>query len=99
MRRNIRRERKKAKELTYEWFEGDSLDTRFSGQPLHKILLELHNQTWIKHNDRQTPLKKFFLAELWKMDKPNLRLCLTLQEKKIVAFSLLRVLGGILPMR
>lgn len=93
MHRNIRTERKRATELTYEWFEGDSLDTQFSGQPLHEILLELHNQNWLKHNDRQTPLKKSFLAELWKMDKPNLRLCLTSLEKRIVAFCLLRVLG------
>ena len=94
MRRNIRTERKKANELTYEWFGGDSLDTLISGQPLHKILLELHNQNWLKHNGCQTPLKKSFLAELWKLDKPNLRLCLTKLEKRIVAFCLLRVLGN-----
>ena len=93
MRANIRRERKRGKVLTYEWFEGDNLDIRFSGQPLHKILFDLHNQTYRKHNFRKTPLKPSFLSELWKMDKQNLRLCITRLKGRVVGFGLLRVLG------
>ena len=93
MRSNIRSERKRGKALTHEWFEGDSLDVRFSGQPLHNILFDLYNQTYRKHNFYKTPLKQSFLPELWKMDNQNLRLCITRLKGKIIAFGLLRVLG------
>jgi len=92
-RRAIRSERRKAAPLTIEWYEEDSLDTTSYGRPLVETLKALHDQAWIKYNDTPSPLNERFLAELWRIDKENLRLCLAHLDGRIIAFCLLRVLG------
>jgi len=89
----IRRERKKAKQLSFEWFEKDSLETSFFDRPLSSILMELHNNTQCKYFGIKSKLNNSFLSKLWEIDRDNLRLCLAKLDGRIVAFALLRVFG------
>lgn len=93
-RRCIRRERKEAKRLSFEWVEGDSLEKQYFGRPLHCVLMELYNNTHYKHYGRKSILNDSFLSELWRVDNPNLRLCIAILGRRIVSFVLMRVFGA-----
>ncbi len=90
-RSSIRSERKKGAGLPYVWFEGASLSADINGRPLHAILMDLHNKTWKKHNRNSSPLDPQFIAEIWKNDRENMRLCLGMQGPRVIAFSFLRL--------
>ena len=92
--RNVIRERKKAKRLSFEWVEDDSLEKQYFGRPLHRVLMELYNSTQYKHYGRESILNDSFLPELWRVDKRNLRLCIAILDRRIVSFMLMRVFGS-----
>jgi predicted N-acyltransferase len=95
MRSVVRRERKKAGRLSFEWFEDDNLETtRYDYRPLYKILMELYNNTYYKHNGKKSLLKDAFLKNLWRIDHRNLRLCVARLGHKVLSFALLRVFGS-----
>lgn len=94
IRGDIKRERKRAKPLSLEWYENESLAVDFFGRPLSKILVELYNNTVQKYLQHPSPLNDNFLPQLWKMDRQNLRLCLARLDGKVVSFSLWRVFSG-----
>ena len=93
IRRAIRRERKRSKRLSVEWVEDDSLEKQYFGRPLYKILMGLYNNTHHKHYGGKSILDESFLPKLWQADKRNLRLCIAVLNRSIVAFGLLRVFG------
>ncbi len=93
-RQRIRKERKKAKSLSFEWYEEDDLNMPVSGRPLYLVMMDLYRATHLKHTQKEVLLDDAFLPNLWQMDKQNLRLCITRLEKKIVAFLLLRLSRG-----
>jgi predicted N-acyltransferase len=91
IRNVIRGERKKAKCLSFEWVEDNSLERLFGSRPLSSILMDLYNNTYYKHNGKNSLLNDSFLSELWEIDKSNLRLCIAKLDRKVVSFVLLRV--------
>jgi hypothetical protein len=90
----VRRERKKAKRLSIEWFEGDSLGELYFGRPLFSIIMELYNNTFHKYAGTRSMLSDSFLPELWQTDKSNLRLCIAMLDRKVTAFVLLRAFSS-----
>jgi predicted N-acyltransferase len=92
-RTSIRSERKKAKRLSFEWYEEDNLNRHVAGRPLYSIMMDLYRNTHTKHSWEKSILNSHFLPHLWEMDKKNLRLCITRLDRKIVAFGLLRLSG------
>ncbi len=86
----IRRERKKAKKLSFEWFEGANLKEHVFDRPLYAILMDLYNKTYHKYYGKRSKIDTDFLPNLWEIDKKNLCLCIAKLEKKVAAFSLLR---------
>ncbi len=93
LRTSIRSERKKAQKLSFEWFEEDNLNKTVSGRPLYSVMMDLYKNTHTKHSWKDSTFDSSFLLNLWETDKKNLRLCLAWLDKKILAFSLLRLSG------
>lgn len=89
----IRRERKNAKRLSFEWFEGTNLKEYVLGLPLSSIIIDLYNKTYSKYYGKISRINHIFLQKLWEIDQKNLCLCLAKLDRQIVAFSLLRVSG------
>ena len=90
-RQRIRKERKKATRLSFEWHEEDNLNKHILGRPLYSIMMDLYNNTYTKHSKERSILDSSFLRNLWETDKTNLRLCITRLDQTIVAFCLLRL--------
>ena len=90
----IRRERKKAKALSIEWFEGTNLREHVFGRPLYSILMDLYNKTYYKYYGERSKINLSFLPKLWEIDQKNLCLCIAKLDRKVIAFSLLRVFGN-----
>ena len=77
--------------MRYVWFEGESLNMNMDGRALNEILIDLHNIIWKKYNQKASPLKPSFIAEIWKHEKVNMRLCLAIKDQRVRAFSFLRL--------
>ncbi|MCF8024012.1 MAG: GNAT family N-acetyltransferase [Desulfobacteraceae bacterium] len=95
IRNVIRRERKKFKSLSFQWYDGSCLETRFGGRPLHSVLTRLYNNTHYKHHGQPSLLSDSFLKQLWKTDHENLRLCIAAKEDTIMSFVILRVYNSV----